>query len=196
MGYSVVDIDIETKVPHVVWAQTFKASQHYGTYAHLLPTLGDRGVRLYWHSLNFWSMLNYYQPDSVAAESPFLGRFAGAFESLVECRKMLIKVLQDYDPYLELELVSPISVKQSMGLLQFKGDTKGVIKDALLANNGLSWDADIDPMILDEHSVDAVSVGYYKYIEKFGDINVRYVQTVVKPNNSRRKRRRKNRKNN
>ena len=136
-----------------------------GTNIHAFPTVleshGERYTKLFSHSQNLLIIFNQYHPHSVICESPFLGRFPQAFEALVECKIMIRNALLSHDPSMPLETVDPPTAKLAVGAPGRGGD-KEVVKKAILNLDNLVLPNVNFIESLDEHSIDAIAVGYYK----------------------------------
>lgn len=170
MGVCFIDVDWVTKNIVVVEASTYSAGRHTGLREHLGETMGNRWVRLSRLGEILSGLLKAYGPHEVAVESPYLGRFVSAFEALVECRVMLRDTIHHYDPSLTMLLIDPPTAKLAVGATVYKGSKENV-KESLLALSMVGWSSNVDPWLLDEHSVDAVAVGIArarKIIEYWG----------------------------
>ncbi|MNE02406.1 hypothetical protein D3C80_948800 [compost metagenome] len=94
----------------------------------------------------------------VICESNYKGRFADAYATLVECVAVIRNVLYRYDPTMPLLMVDPMSAKKAAGVVGKFKDKMDVTR-ALKKRTDIVWGVDIDT--LDEHSVDAVAIGYH-----------------------------------
>lgn len=127
-------------------------------YADIRDNNGARVGRLHQMEDRLTEVFNDFQPHLVIAESNYLGRFADAFSTLVECVAVIRNVLYRYDPTLPLIQVDPPTAKKDAGVVGRSKDKMDVAR-ALKRQTNIYWLVDIDT--LDEHSVDAVAVGYH-----------------------------------
>jgi len=119
----------------------------------------ERTIKLYKLKAAIQHILMIFNPAIVACESPFYNRFRPtAFSSLLEVLNMIHSSIIEYNVNIPFHTVEPLYVKKIVGagMMKGKADVKLAIKninEILLAtvNN-------IDE--LDEHSVDAIAVGY------------------------------------
>lgn len=120
---------------------------------------GAKAERLHQIFMNASSVLHQLQPHLFIAESPFVGRFAAAFEALVEVRDALKAALWQHDPTILYESVDPLTAKKAVGAAVYKGSKENV-RDSVIALPDLIWAPNVMKYELDEHSIDAVAVGY------------------------------------
>lgn len=71
---------------------------------------------------------------------------------------MMRSALFQYDPFVPLYQVDPTTVKTNVGMKRIKGTTKDDVKEHLIKSNKVDW-CGIDPLSLDEHTIDAVAIG-------------------------------------
>ncbi|MBW6072792.1 hypothetical protein KZ856_38130, partial [Pseudomonas aeruginosa] len=102
----------------------------------------------------------------VIVESNYLGRFATSFAALVECVAVIRSALFEYDPFIPLYMVDPTTVKTNVGMKKIKGTDKEDVRRALVSRPDVVW-GDVDHNQLDEHSIDAVAIGYYFLTQLF-----------------------------
>lgn len=139
-------------------AFTLKFSDTVARYRMVREHTGDRIARLHHLEDELTEIFNDFKPHLVIAESNYMGRFADAFATLVECVAVIRNVLYRYDPTLPLLQVDPPTAKKDAGVVGRKSE-KIDVAIALKKRSDIKWDVDIDA--LDEHSVDAVAVGYH-----------------------------------
>ena len=178
LGFSVIDIDIDDLSIIVQEVFTFNAGKHFKNKDQFKEIFGARTTRLKFLSERIYEKLVDWSPDCVIAESSFLSRNVTSFESLIECKVYIRDAVTRYDESLPLTLIDPLSVKYGIGALvkgdkkkvkrvkgkRVKGvDTKLAVRNKISSLVDLLWAAGLPPMdYLDEHSVDAVSIGYWK----------------------------------
>ena len=104
-------------------------------------------------------ILDYYNPKVVVCESPFFNRLRpGAFAPLVETLYVLQSAVLEYDSTVPFMPVEPSVIKKAIGAGHIcgKDEVKTVIGRNLEIQNALTT-----PYVtLDEHSIDAVAIGY------------------------------------
>lgn len=109
-----------------------------------------------------------YSPNHIVSESPFLKkRFPLAFAVLTEVVLCIRMAVKRYDAAMRLDMVEPSKAKAAVGAVITKGkEQKEPVRLALLAKlKELCFDrelSDTDFELLDEHSIDAIAVGYCK----------------------------------
>lgn len=105
-------------------------------------------------------LIQLYQPHVVVMESPYMGRFAQAFKLLTKCMHTSQLTTYGYDPDLPFVFYDPATIKQHIGVKGTSGD-KNLMTEAIRSRMGS--EIILDPhlfSLLDEHSVDAIAVGY------------------------------------
>lgn len=171
LGTALFEMDLEQMSVAVVDAVTYTASKHVkisDRYLDYERYHGSRSARLYAHMENLLSLFDDYQPHHVASESPFMHRQPQAFEALVECLSTIRLALHHYDPYMVLLTVPPHTAKKAIGIT--KADkTKDQVRSAITEllrkpeQHKLYYKANTPFEQLDEHSLDAIAVGYYQF---------------------------------
>lgn len=161
MGLAVLDIDLRTGGLELVSAYTSSGLKMARRAPENFTVHGGRWSKLYMHERNVLNWLRTYQPNSLICESPFLGRFPQAFESLVECKAAIRNALTQYDTFMPLETVDPPSAKSAVGALVRKG-SKDNVKSSILKLKDIQNLTGIPLERMDEHTIDAIAVGYYK----------------------------------
>lgn len=162
MGLCILDVDLMTCKLDLISAYTSSGLRMSRRAPEGYTVHGDRWAKLYMHEQNILNWLRTYQPNSLICESPFLGRFPQAFESLVECKAMIRKALSQYDSFMPLETIDPPSAKSAVGALVKKGSKENV-KESILKLTDLNNLTGRPLEAMDEHTVDSIAVGYYKY---------------------------------
>lgn len=123
---------------------------------------GNRTARIIHLADELRKTVFHYRPHVVITETPYMGKFAEAFEALVETLWMIRSVMGEYDPHLPLYGIDPTTAKKAVGVTIRRGMDKEDVRQALLARQDVDWG--IDPKTLDEHSIDATAVGLYYLI--------------------------------
>lgn len=161
MGLVVLDVDLLTCELDLVSAYTSSGLRMSRKAPDGFTIHGDRWAKLFMHERNILQWLWTYQPNALICESPFLGRFPQAFESLVECKATIRRALTQYDAFMPLETIDPPSAKSAVGALVKKGSKENV-KESILKLNDLINKTGVPLETMDEHTIDAIAVGYYK----------------------------------
>lgn len=159
MGYGVIDADIANlKITHAS-GFTIRGSKLDSMRDWDIESYSERFARIRAHSTEFTKVLEELRPDVVICESPFYNpRRPNAFEVLVEVMTMLRNTLYTWDSWKTLNLVDPPTAKKSFGA---PGNAKKeAMFEVLKANPDLQFPGILE---LDEHSIDAVAVGYHLY---------------------------------
>lgn len=162
MGLAVLDVDLRTCGLDLVSAYTSSGLRMSRKAPDSFTIHGDRWTKLFMHEQNILHWLRTYQPHALICESPFLGRFPQAFESLVECKATIRRALTQYDAFMPLETIDPPSAKSAVGALVKKG-SKDNVKESILKLTHLNNLTGAPMESFDEHTIDAIAVGYYKY---------------------------------
>ena len=160
LGWALLDLCLVERVVTVENAGTFCSVFAPQQFPFLTEQHGDRYTRLHHHQNALSQLLDLAKPQTVICESPYLGRFPQAFETLVECLSMLRFTVADYDLGLAFETVDPPSAKKAVGASGRGGD-KQAVRLALSQLTKLRWGR-VALNSLDEHAVDAIAVGCYK----------------------------------
>jgi Holliday junction resolvasome RuvABC endonuclease subunit len=150
--------DIGTTSFHMVDSYTLKFPDSDKRYCKIREMGTDRIARLYHLDDSLGDILEEFRPHMVICESNYKGRFADAYATLVECVAVIRNVLYRYDPTMPLLMVDPMSAKKAAGVVGKFKDKMDVTR-ALKKRTDIVWGVDIDS--LDEHSVDAVAIGYH-----------------------------------
>jgi Holliday junction resolvasome RuvABC endonuclease subunit len=136
-------------------AYTFKGSKLPGS-DWLMQTFNDRIKRIDALKENLINIFNKVLPVSICAEAPFMSmRRPSAYGALTE--------VMEHDAWKTLYLVDPPSVKVC---IHAKGNAdKEMVKQAMLLVPELTQTCTTPIAFLDEHSVDALAVAYWMYLQ-------------------------------
>ncbi len=166
LGVSVYTIEIDTLNILNSFAFTIDASRvDCDTWSGSLH--GERFYRIGYICQKLCEVFLMYKPLVICAESPFFGmRHPGAYQALTELLTRIRLAVFEYDNWRELKLVPPSIVKQAVGV---KGNADKLAMKEALNNliNTINYNSDIPFSSLDEHSIDALAVGYYAYKQLF-----------------------------
>lgn len=158
LGVAVWDVDLNSKQATIVSVFTLKASRSNRLDEWADTLFGSRYARLDAHYNALCELFKYYQPSNIVSESPYMGRFPQAYAALVECMNMLQAATSNYDMSLRVITIDPMSAKQAVGVTK-RGSNKDLVRDNVLALKDIMFLSN-NPLLLDEHSIDAVAVGY------------------------------------
>lgn len=159
LGFSLVENTLDGTPSTVKESYTVKLKDTKFGYSSIGEQHGSRVVRLMIMHDEVLNLLRTHRPHSVVIESNYLGKFATSFAALVECVFIIRQAVYAYDPFMQLYLVDPTTVKINTGMKKVKGTDKEDVRRHLRACESLEWDVDIDT--LDEHAVDASAIAYY-----------------------------------
>jgi Holliday junction resolvasome RuvABC endonuclease subunit len=166
LGWAIIDLNVFDRTTSVVAAGTNHSQYALVDYPFYTEVQGERHSRLHAHQFALTNLLNYFQPQCVISEAPYLGKFPQAFETLVECLFLIRQTVANYNLALPLETVDPPSAKKAVGASGRGGD-KNAVRLAILELKNLRW-VNVNPHTLDEHAIDAIAVGCYK-VRTFSD---------------------------
>ncbi|MND25671.1 hypothetical protein D3C87_1317840 [compost metagenome] len=161
LGTAVHDVDLFTGEVILRDATTLHGERNSRRYPGVAEVHGNRWAKLHSHEIEILHWLRYFQPNALICESPFLGRFPQAFEALVECKTAIRRALYQYDLTMPLETVDPPSAKIAVGA-PGKSKKKEEVMRGILKLPNYRNESGKQIEFLDEHSTDAIAVGYYK----------------------------------
>jgi Holliday junction resolvasome RuvABC endonuclease subunit len=159
LGFGVITVGVGALDIRSSTAKTYKADKMIPKEAWVSETFGERFARL--AALEEALLIDFclYQPLMIVAESPFFnpGR-PMAYGALIETLAVIRSAVRRYDVWRQLYLVDPPSVKNAVGA---RGDgSKDAVKKRILAMTELNYCGPTPLNELDEHSIDALAVGY------------------------------------
>ncbi len=156
LGYAVFELDIESLEIKKVHAWTVDATRLQYYMEEVATRHGDKFARILAHKKNFREVLDFYNPLMVVYESPFFNmQRASAAGPLYELQGTYEQTLFEWDPYRPLHKVEPKTVKKGVGASA--SAKKPEMKEAISKIEELKC---LSLDFLDEHSIDAVAVGY------------------------------------
>lgn len=155
IGFSHLVYNHNTAVINSITAHTFKPEQAISGF-ELSHYLDDRTIKLLAIKNYFNSIVSSNLFDIVVCEAPFFypGK-PGAYRALVEAITTMKQHLAEVSPMTPFIQLEPLMVKRYVKSLNVS--SKDSTKDALEL---LEIGKHIDLNSLDEHSVDAISIGY------------------------------------
>jgi Holliday junction resolvasome RuvABC endonuclease subunit len=137
-------------------ASTLSTEQQLPLYSNLSYYFDERTIKLIILKEHIINILHTYHTDIIVCEAPFFyGNKPNAFRALVESISTIKQTIHDIKPLIPFIQLEPLLVKKHVKSLNIHNKTS--TKDALLALNINTF---IDLNVLDEHSIDAISIGY------------------------------------
>ena len=161
LGVAIIDLDLVNKETSLIMATTIHGGKNSKNFPSISDVHGDRRAKLFAHQKSIRYILEQYRPNSIISESPYMGKFANAFEALVECLMAIRDEVYNYDHSITLETVDPPTAKKAVGAPGRGGD-KSAVRDAVLKLQELKNKTGSSLGVLDEHTIDAIAVAYYK----------------------------------
>ena len=162
-GISIINVNLDTRQIHSSQAWTINTSKLVIKDAWLENFYGNRYLRIIELEKYLIQLFNNYRPIIICAEAPFINqRFPAAGIALTEVMCSIRRAVTEYDVWCELKIIPPSSVKNGINA---KGNAdKDEMKRCInLLYPDLHFIGDIPFELLDEHSVDAIAVGYTVY---------------------------------
>lgn len=167
LGVGVLYVELEDFRIVSSSAKTYRGSKLAGKADWISEVHGDRTGRIEAHLHNLVQIFREVRPMDIACESPFSNKkFPQSFGALVETLSAIRRAVMQYDIWKPLHLVDPPSVKNAVGVKGNKGGPEGkaLMLQALLRLAGeFNYNGVIPFDQLDEHSVDALAVAYWRY---------------------------------
>lgn len=148
-------------------ARTFKGTK-LSISPWIMENQSPQFARIHAHYLNLLSFLEDRKPFAVASESPFFSKkFPQAFAPLVLTLDAITRAMRAYDAWVPLTRIDPPTVKKAVGAPGNAG--KPEMRKAVLGLKDLNYNGALPIDILDEHSIDALAVGYCKIRQLRGE---------------------------
>lgn len=162
-GMAFFELDLINLHVQLVDALTIKANTTKDKYRHLSLIHNDRLARITFIADVFQQYLIQFQPNMVITETAHMGKYTDAFEGLIHCTSVLEYVLMNYNSNIPLEGVDATSVKKNLNAILRGEDSKNSVREKILElyQHG-NFSTFVDVFSLDEHSIDAIAVGWYK----------------------------------
>ena len=173
LGICVIEIDLITFKPKLLEAATYRGSRaliHDVSFSEQLPG-SDRLARNLYHMKNIESILKHYGIHYVAYETAFMGKFATAYEGLIECLTLIRMAVRSYDPFIPFIGVPTKNAKKSIEakMPRKKPEVMEAIEKLIHSEKLICSDEVKLPF--DEHTSDAIAVGWHAYITIIDSIN-------------------------
>ena len=169
LGLACNTYDLRTKAILNVWAHTLNSDKLPHMSEFDVENHTERAERIYRLAVCTLKYMELFRPHVLACEAPFFNKLRpGAYAALLECITTLRLVINKAYPEIPFVLIEPSLVKKCIGanLIAKKDNVKDQVKEAVLSNINLTSVMNLDnrlyssPDKLDEHSIDAIAVGY------------------------------------
>lgn len=158
-GFAIFDIESQTGSVIKIEAFTVnldKLDNVLGLDEEIVP---DRVIRQYKLKHVIMYYLNLLKPITVIYESPFYNRFRPtAYGPLMELMGVSRSAVLEFNQNIPFITVEPLLVKKAIGTKSIKG--KISVKEAIFNNPDIVNVIASNLNDLDEHSLDAIAVGY------------------------------------
>lgn len=161
LGVSVIDVDLDTLQISVMDSMTLHGSRMISGIQRIADTYGSRFARLMALEEALIEYFFLHKPHAIISESPYFNaRRPQAYGALVEAMGMLKRAVFAYNPTIPLFKVDPASNKANLRVSGKSGD-KELMKSAVVNLAEIRNPTKIVLQLLDEHSIDSLSVAYY-----------------------------------
>lgn len=163
VGIAVIDINVDNWTIINSQAWTYNSAKMSESNTWLESQYGNRYVRIVAIENYLVNLFLNICPTLICSEAPFINqRFPAAGIALTEVMCSIRNAVVRYDPWCALKIIPPSSVKNGVGA---KGNAdKFAMKEALQRLlPELNYNGNIPFDLLDEHSIDALAVGYSEY---------------------------------
>ncbi len=146
-------------VINVAYIETINTLSYIHLYKDIEYLYGLRQAKITIVCNRLYQLFTIYEPYEIVCEAPFFNpKRPQAFLALAELIACIRQLIQTRFYSLKLTLIDPSTIKNSLGVSGISGN-KLLIKDALLKQN-LSYGIGVNLLNCDEHSLDAIAVGY------------------------------------
>lgn len=165
LGVCVIEVDLTDYTPTLLEATTYRGSRAIIHDANLNsnPHIPDRFARNLYHMYNVESILRHYGIHYVVYETAYMGKFATAYEGLVECLTLLRMAVRRYDELVPMYGVPTKNAKKSIGAKQPRKKPEVMEAIDVIVNTGKLKCTPSIVRPFDEHTSDAIAVGWHFY---------------------------------
>lgn len=167
-GFSVIDFDPETGQKTIVYQYTLTTNEAIAGNEHVIPQYGEREARYMGYKRFMNQVLDFYNPDVVACEAPFLHRMPQAFKVLSELTSIFRHCVIEWNYTRDFVIVPPTNVKKCVGV-KAKSNDKEDMRRAVMGRTDLSYAEGVTLDNMTEHAVDALCVTLWFLTLIFGD---------------------------
>jgi crossover junction endodeoxyribonuclease ruvC len=161
LGVAIYKLNFHTREIIESSAFTLHAKESFHYSRCLGETFGDKYTRLMALENELRELFQYYNPSIVMCESPFFNSFTpNAYAILTELVNLIQNTLRNYNNHIPFFKVDPPTAKKAVGA---KGNAKK--EEMTVAIDKIKHQLKlINPVNeLDEHSIDALAIGYFGY---------------------------------
>lgn len=159
LGVAIFDLDYSTRSIVKIEAFTLVNDKLIDDTGLDEESYSERAIKLYKLRNTLHTVMTNIKPCMVACESPFYSSFRPtAYAALVEVIRIIQLAIMDYNNNIPFYTVEPLLVKKNVGAGMTKG--KLDVKNAVMNKPELINVLVNDINTLDEHSIDAIAVGY------------------------------------
>lgn len=170
LGYAILDIDMDKFHIELKDVYTININDALKSKKEFFEWKEYTKCRMRWLRTHLKELLEKDSPHCLIVEDNFMSMNVSSFRVLVQVKEYIEDALYNYDPSMQMDTVDPMTVKYGIGavekgkLKRKKGqDTKLLVRKHLENLDDLVWpESAPDILHLDEHSIDAVSIGYWK----------------------------------
>jgi Holliday junction resolvasome RuvABC endonuclease subunit len=165
LGVCFMTIDMKTRTIVETIAMTVIAKPQKLDKS-IIIRYNERMAKIMFLTKTFSNWLYTIRPVTVVSEGPFFNRkFPGAYGPLVELINSLKLATIDYSELVDFNVYEPSLVKKGVGALGNSG--KDGVKLRVLDLNDLNYKGIVKLAELDEHSIDAIAVGYTHFTKVY-----------------------------
>lgn len=168
LGVAKIDVEMDTLSIVSSHAKTLVGSKLAGKENWSSYTYGDRFSRIAALEDELYRYFQLEQPYLISCEAPFINRRRPmAYGALVEVVCAIRRAIIRHDPWKRLTMYEPIVAKAAVGVTGKirKGESKNVVRTAVLKRDDWNYAGDVSLDELDEHSIDALAVAYCRLEE-------------------------------
>ena len=159
LGICIWELNLRTHERRVILSHTLNTDKMIARHPLIVENHGEKAAKLLAIEEElFWFMCEW-EVHELATEGPYFRRMVTAFRALVECIGAIRAALLRYNPYMELHIFDPSSVKNAVGVSGKSGD-KDLMRAAVIERFGHLMADEVDLLTADEHSIDAIAVGH------------------------------------
>lgn len=164
VGIAVSEFDKDFNTMMVVDVTTIHLAKLVNRYEkEMMDVFSEKIAKLHILREAITKYLHAWNPCVIVSEGPYMGEFAVAYAALVESISAIRAGIKDYDPSLILNIIDPATVKKGAGVSGKSGD-KELMRVAIDLKSDLTLTT--PSILLDEHAIDAVLVGYCYFKDK------------------------------
>lgn len=159
LGICIAQMDLLSNKMNVIEAYTVDINIVTRLYAqHIEIMYGERAAKMYAIEYLVNNILRSYPIAMLACESPYMGRFPAAFAALVECMARIYMAVYKHKQTMPFYYIDPSTVKRNLGVKGTSSNKDEVAR--AVANSPYINIERLNIQYCDEHTTDAIAVGY------------------------------------